>query len=59
MGRSYEDDKAYRGEILSATPEKLLTWCDALTKLASEAPVCVVGNEEAIKGLEGFEVVDL
>lgn len=59
LGRSYEDDKAYRGEILSATPEKLTAWCDALTKLASDAPVCVVGNEEAIKGLEGFEVVDL
>lgn len=58
-GLSHEDAVQERRELLHATQEDLLGWCDLLTRMSQEAGVCVVGHSEALNACEGLTVADL
>jgi len=58
-GLTHEDAVRERRELLGATQEDLLGWCDMLDRMAQEAGVCVVGHSEALKNCKDLTVVDL
>ncbi len=57
-GMTYEMRKKARAEMLSASPEALLKFADALRHMAKSGTVCVVGGEAA-GAIEGLEVIDV
>jgi Zn-dependent M16 (insulinase) family peptidase len=60
-GLTYEEMAGERRELLRATWEDLLLWCDMLRAMAQSAAVCVVGNSDALAACEKEEltVVDI
>ena len=50
-----------RRELLEATWDQLLSWCDMLDRFQDLAAICVVGHSEALKACEaeGLTLVDL
>ncbi len=43
-------------EILHATPEDLVSWCEVLDRMAAEGSVCVVAHEDALNSC-GLDVI--
>ena len=60
-GLTYEDSVQERRELLHATQEDLLGWCELLTSMAEAGAVCVVGHNEALNACdaENLTIVDL
>ena len=60
-GMTWDKLVAERREMLTTTPEKLLTWCGLYEKLAGDVAVCVVAHDEALAACEkeNLTVVDL
>lgn len=60
-GLTYEDAIQERRELLHATQEDLLCWCDMLSSMAEDSAVCVVGHNDALTACESenLTVVDL
>jgi hypothetical protein len=50
-GISYEERKANRKALLSATSEELLTLCDSLEQAIANGNVCVIGSEKQIASM--------
>ena len=59
-GRTEDDLRRQRAQILATDGEKLLSWCDALEHMAATGAVAVVAHEEALKACEaeGIEIVE-
>ena len=60
-GHTYEDAKARREQMLTATPESLAQWCGVLDVLREKATVAVVGYADALDSCaeEGLTVIDI
>ena len=58
-GITYEDRKQHRHQMLTATREKLLGWCDILDAMSADGAVCVVAHDDTLKQCENIEVFDL
>jgi Zn-dependent M16 (insulinase) family peptidase len=58
---TYEDAKARREQMLTATPESLAQWCGVLDALREKATVAVVGYADALDSCaeEGLTVIDI
>ena len=57
-GRTPDDARRLRREMLETTPEDLTAFCEALDKCAEEGAVCVVGSEQALSTVDGLTVID-
>lgn len=57
-GRTPDDARRLRREILETTPADLAAFCEALDKCAAEGAVCVVGAEQALSTVEGITIID-
>lgn len=55
-GRTYEEQKARRAEMLGTTRKNLLELCPALDDCAKNGAVCVVGCDSALAEFEGIEI---
>lgn len=51
--------KVHRREMLTATREDLLKWCDVLDAMSRDGAVCVVAHEEALNQCKDLEIYDL
>ena len=58
-GVTFEKQKQHRRQMLSATREKLLSWCGAFKTMSEDGAVCVVANDEALKLCKDIEIFDL
>ncbi len=56
-GKTEEELRQQRGEILATDGEKLLSWCAALEHMAATGAVCVVAHDEALKACEAEGIV--
>ena len=59
-GRTEDDLRQQRAQILATDGEKLLSWCAALEHMAANGAVAVVAHEEALKACEaeGIEIAE-
>ena len=59
-GRTEDDLRRQRAQILATDGEKLLSWCVTLEHMAATGAVAVVAHEEALKACEaeGIEIAD-
>ena len=57
-GRTPDDARRLRREILETTPDDLTAFREALDKCAEEGAVCVVGSEQALSTIDGLTVID-
>jgi hypothetical protein len=58
-GVSYEERKANRKALLSATSEELLTLCDSLEQAIANGGICVIGSEKQLASMgETLEQVE-
>lgn len=56
-GRTEDDLRQQRAEILATDGEKLLSWCAPLERMAKDGAVAVVAHEEALKACEAEGIV--
>ncbi len=56
-GKTEQDLRQERQEILETDGGKLLYWCDALEHMAKTGAVCVVAHEEALKACDTENLV--
>ncbi len=56
-GKTAEDLRQQRAEILATDGKALLYWCDALEHMAKTGAVCVVAHDEALKACETENLV--
>ena len=52
-GVTYADRCLRREETLSATPEKLSSWAEALRALGERGGVCVIGSRQLVESCGG------
>ena len=59
-GRTEDDLRQQRAQILATDGEKLLSWCGALEHMAATGAVAVVAHDEALKACEaeGIEIAE-
>ncbi len=58
-GFTYEDKLRVRTQMLSLKKEELLKLCGLFEKMKEGNSVCIIGNEDALKNLEGFDIYRL
>jgi len=56
-GRTEDDLRQQRAQILATDGEKLLTWCETLEHMAQTGAVAVVAHDEALKACEAEGIV--
>lgn len=59
LGITDEQREKRRGEMLSATKEKLLQQCDLFDNMADDGAICVVGSKEALSTCDDLTVFSL
>lgn len=55
---SHEEFRALLREILSTTPEMLLSWREELRKIGTSGRTAVVAHEQALKEIEGLTILN-
>lgn len=56
-GRTRDDLKTTRAQMLATTRQSLLDWRPMLDKVAQEGAVCVVGHQGALDACDGLEIL--
>ena len=56
-GKTEEDLRRERAQILATDAQALLQWCAALERMAKTGAVCVVAHDEALKACDAENIV--